>query len=54
MSVELETEIWCPSCRESMGRVLRRMTESGWVHERTPQDLPPKCTRCETVLVRRS
>ena len=51
---ELETEIWCPRCHEVVGKVLRKQTGPDvWVNERTPKRLGPRCTRCETVLMRR-
>ena len=52
--LELETEIWCPRCREVVGKVMRRQVGPDlWTHERTPKRLRPFCTRCETVLVRK-
>ena len=52
--LEQETEIWCPRCREVVGKVMRRQTSPDvWANVRTPKRLGPRCTRCETVLVRR-
>ena len=49
-----ETEIWCPQCRETVGRVMRKQTAPDvWSHVRTPKKLGPRCTRCEAVLERK-
>ena len=56
MSVATQEEciIWCPRCKEVVGKVLRKQTGPDlWVNERVPKRLGPFCTRCETVLVRR-
>ena len=56
MSATLEQEaiIWCPRCREDVGKVMRKQTGPDvWENVRTPKRLGPRCTRCETVLVRR-
>lgn len=53
-TMELESEIWCPRCREVVGKVMRKQTSDDvWSNVRTPKGLRPYCTRCETVLVRK-
>lgn len=49
-----ECIIWCPRCREAMGKVVRKqLNDEVWGFERIPKNLPPKCRRCESVLVRK-
>ena len=53
-TLEQEAEIWCPRCRETVGKVMRKqLSPDVWSHTRTPKKLGPRCTRCESVLERK-
>ena len=54
VALQTEAEIWCPRCRETVGKIVRKqLNDEVWGFEKRPKNLPPRCTRCEGVLQRR-
>lgn len=52
---EIEAELWCPRCKLDYAKIWRIQTRDGmWEHRREPAVVPPNCTVCNDVIVRRA
>lgn len=55
MSAELESIVWCPSCKEDRGEIRRVPADKPGVfmNVTTPSPLPKFCAACGTIIERK-
>jgi uncharacterized protein with PIN domain len=55
MSAALEAELWCPKCKDYLGKLFRQEVREGmYTHYTEPGKMPKYCTKCKSVIVRKA